>query len=53
MLLTSLKEGAAFPPILQDEDVPREAGHRAARDLVLSPAAAASPQEDNLHSRLL
>lgn len=53
MLLTSLKEGAAFPSILQDEDVPREAGHCAARDFVLNPAAAASPQEDNLYSGLL
>lgn len=53
MLLTSLKEGAAFPSILQNEDVPREAGHCAARDFVLNPAAAVSPQEDNLHLGLL
>lgn len=45
---TSLKEGAAFPSILQDEDVPREAEHCAARDPVLNPAAAASAQEANL-----
>lgn len=49
VLNPSLKEGAAFPSIFQDEDVPREAGHCAARGPVLNPAAAASAQEANLH----